>query len=129
MKLKKLSMENFGNTNDQQDAEKGKTVAILSYITLIGWVIAIILHNNNKTRFGAYHLRQGLGLFVLAVAVSILLMGTMMFMHFGFFWISSIIRLGILVLIILGIMNAVNLKKEPLPLVGELFNNLFSGIN
>lgn len=122
-------MENFGNTNDQQDAEKGKVVAILSYIWIIGWVIAIILHNNNKTRFGAYHLRQGLGLFVLSIAIAALLMGTMMFMHFGFFWLSSIVRLGILALVIIGIVNAVNLKKQPLPLVGELFNNLFSGIN
>lgn len=122
-------MENFGNTNDQQDAEKGKIVGILSYITIIGWVIAIIMHNNDKTRFGAYHLRQGLGLFVLSIAITALLMGTMMFMHFGFFWLSSIVRLGILALVIIGIVNAVNLKKQPLPLVGELFNNLFSGIN
>lgn len=122
-------MENFGNTNDQQDAEKGKIVGILSYITIIGWVIAIIMHNNDKTRFGAYHLRQGLGLFVLSIAITALLMGTMMFMHFGFFWLSSIVRLGILALVIIGIVNAVNLKKQPLPIVGELFNNLFSGIN
>ena len=123
-------MENFSNTNsEQQDAEKGKTVAILSYITIIGWIIAIILHNSDKTKFGAYHLRQGLGLFLLSVAVSFLLIGLFMFIHFGAFWISSLIRLGILALVVIGIINAVNLKKQPLPVVGELFNNMFSGIN
>jgi uncharacterized membrane protein len=121
-------MENF--SNDSQDAEAGKTVAILSYITLIGWIIAIVMHNSNKTRFGAYHLRQGLGLFLLGVVLSFLSFGMgIFFLHFGFFWLTNGIRIIILVLMILGIINAVNLKKEPLPFVGELFNTMFSGIN
>src|ERR1043165_2109074 len=41
-----------------------RTVAILSYITIIGFIIAIVIHNGKKTQLGAFHLRQALGLFV-----------------------------------------------------------------
>ena len=39
-----------------------RTVAILSYITIIGFIIAIVMHSSKKTAIGAYHLRQCLGL-------------------------------------------------------------------
>ena len=41
-----------------------KTVAILAYITLIGFIIAIVLHGQKKTALGAFHLRQMLGIFL-----------------------------------------------------------------
>ena len=36
-------------TEQTQSADNGKTVAIISYLTWIGWIIAFILHNNKKT--------------------------------------------------------------------------------
>ena len=42
-------------------SDDGKTVATVAYLTLIGFIIAMIQHNNNKTRLGAYHLRQVVG--------------------------------------------------------------------
>ncbi len=44
-----------------------KTVAIISYITLFGWIIATVLHNNNKTELGAFHIRQTLGLYLTGI--------------------------------------------------------------
>ena len=51
--------------------DNGKTIAIISYITLIGWIIALIMHNNNKTELGAYHIRQMLGIMLLGSLLSI----------------------------------------------------------
>lgn len=33
----------------ENNQDKGKTVAIISYITLIGFVVALIMHNDDKT--------------------------------------------------------------------------------
>src|SRR5262245_15941279 len=45
-----------------------RTVAILSYITLIGFIVAIVIHSSKKTQLGSFHLRQVLGLIVSSVA-------------------------------------------------------------
>lgn len=41
-----------------------KIVAILSYVTLIGWLVAIVLHGKHKSHFATFHLRQSLGLII-----------------------------------------------------------------
>ncbi len=122
-------MENTSSPSpDAQDIAKGKTIAILSYCTLIGWIIAFVMHGNEKTKFGAYHLRQGLGLMCIGLVIfiiSFMFIFMMPALYFGF----RLLNLGILALAIMGIMNANNGKAEPMPLIGDFFDKLFSGIN
>ena len=40
--------------NQSYSSDDGKNIAIIAYLTLIGFIIALIQHNNNKTRLGAY---------------------------------------------------------------------------
>ncbi len=122
-------MENYANpAPDPRDVEAGKTIGILAYCTLIGWIIAIVMHSSNKTRFGAFHLRQALGLFLTAVAVAIATFGLVFIIPFiGF--LMPLVNIGVFVLLILGLINAVNGKMEPVPLVGDFYNKLLSGIN
>ena len=42
-----------------------KWIGVVAYITIIGWIVAIIVNNNpeNKTEFGSFHIRQFLGIF------------------------------------------------------------------
>ena len=47
--------------------DNGKTVAIIAYITLIGWIIALIMNNGNKTALGSFHVRQSLGIMCIGV--------------------------------------------------------------
>ena len=63
------------NTSGNTETANEKTVAIVAYIPfiIVGFVIALIIHNNNKSRFGAYHLRQSLGLNVLFFATYFLI--------------------------------------------------------
>ncbi|TND08499.1 MAG: hypothetical protein FD123_2295 [Bacteroidetes bacterium] len=107
-------------------ADNGKTTAILAYCTLIGFIIAIVMHSSNKTRLGAYHLRQALGLFISWVAIWIVMFIIMMLMPFLFF-VMPLIALGFLVLLILGIVNAANEKETPVPLIGSMFEKMFGG--
>ena len=47
------------------DIENGKNVAIISYITIIGSVIAIFMNQEeNRTNFASFHIRQALGIFL-----------------------------------------------------------------
>lgn len=125
------------NTNapapDVQDIAKGKTNAILAYCTPIGWIISIIMHSSAKSKFAAFHIRQGLGLWIIAIGIGILTM--MLYMLLGYrMWFlitgfRAIVNLGILALAIMGLMNANNGKQVGIPVLGETFNKMFSGIN
>jgi uncharacterized membrane protein len=99
-----------------------RTVAILTYITIIGFIIAIVMHSSKKTALGSYHLRQGLGLFVSAVVC-------------GFFMIIPLLNvllipvfcIGFFVLWVMGLIAAVNGQQKPMPVVGEYYQKWFSG--
>ncbi len=114
----------------QQD--QGKTVAILSYITLIGLIIAFILHNDdkNKSELGAFHLRQAIGIFATGMALSI---AQFIFVFIPFLgWLINVAltvsMVALFVFWILGIISAINQEKKEVPFVGAFYQNLFSGI-
>jgi uncharacterized membrane protein len=112
-----------------------KTLSIVSYITIIGWLIAYFSNNNSpeKSSLARYHLKQSFGLGILGIAFNIViriiiavipslsmlaLLGT----------ISLIVSICILILIILGCINASNEKETPLPIIGKMFEDKFDFI-
>ena len=119
-------MENTGSTQPAQATDNGKTIAILSYITLIGWIIALVMHGSNKTSLGAYHLRQTLGIMILGIAISIIRI-PLIFIPFLGWAIGLCLSLGLLALWIMGLISAVNAEEKPVPLVGDLFQKWFAG--
>lgn len=118
-------MENTNTPTQQED----KTVAVVAYITLIGFIVAIIMHGSNKTKLGSYHLKQALGLIAVAVASWILMMiiAFIPFVNLLLFILAPVIYIGILVLLIMGIIAAANGQEKPLPLIGGLSAKLFAG--
>ena len=60
------------NSNYKSTVRIGKKVAVSAYIPIIGMIVAIIKHRNNKTKLGAYHLRQATG-FVLTGVIIVLM--------------------------------------------------------
>ncbi|MEG1025074.1 MAG: hypothetical protein RSF34_11425, partial [Flavobacterium sp.] len=42
--------------------EEGKSIAITSYILIIGVLIAMSMNSENKNSFASFHIRQALGL-------------------------------------------------------------------
>lgn len=120
-------MENMNQPQPASGTDNGKSVAIVSYITLIGWIIALIMHSSNKTRLGAYHLRQMLGLMILGVAISILRFPLFFIPFLG--WILGMaLSVGLLVLWIMGLIAAANGEEKPTPIVGDLFQKWFAGL-
>ena len=102
-----------------------KNIAVVSYLTFIGWIIAYVSYNNgqSKSSLAAFHLRQSLGLmltgFVLYSLPTI----------FGVAWASNILGIVMLILWILGIISAVNGDEKEIPLVGKYYQEWFKGIN
>jgi uncharacterized membrane protein len=101
-------------------ASEDKTVAIVAYFTLIGFIVAIVLHGNKKTKLGAYHLRQMLGLILTSFAAGIIMaipvLGWLLIIPLWIF---------LLVLWIPGLMAAINGQMKPTLLLGEHYQKWF----
>ncbi len=95
--------------------DNGKTIAIVAHITLIGWIVAIIMNNQNKTEFGSFYIRQMLGLVLMG------LLGLIPFL-------GLLISLLVLVLWIVSLVNAASDKMTPIPIVGPLFQEWFKSM-
>jgi uncharacterized membrane protein len=105
------------------DVAEDRTVAILGYVTIFGFIAAIVLHLNHKTRLGAYHLRQMLGLGLSAVAGAIVALVPIL----G--WLAwCVIAIGITILWVMGLVSAIRGDMRPVPLVGEHFQRWFAGV-
>ncbi len=104
--------------NSNQGAPTGgtdpKVIAIVSYITLIGWIVALIL-NNPKSEFASFHIRQMLGLIILSVLGIIPVLGL-------------IFSIFIFVLWVMGFIGAVQGQMRPVPLLGEKFQEWFKSL-
>lgn len=96
--------------------DNGKLVAILSYITIIGWVIAIILNSSNKTSLGRFHLRQALIIMIVGIVFSWI-------RYVG--WILGII---LFIFWIIGLVAAIQGKEKEVPIIGSLAQKWFKGI-
>lgn len=102
-----------------------KTIGIISYLTLIGWIIALVMHNSNKSDFGAFHIRQSLGLIILYIVVWIV---NFVIAVAGIPYLGWLLLLPVFVLWILGVVAAVQGEKKPVPVLGEHFQEWFKGI-
>jgi uncharacterized membrane protein len=105
-----------------------KTASIVSYITIIGWLISYFTTNNQeRSSLLKFHLNQSLGLFLVSVVFQIattiiaILVPTIAS-------ILSMIGIVFLILMIVGIINANSEQEKPLPIIGNLFLNKFSFI-
>ena len=120
-------MEEKANINDN-------TVGVIAYITLIGFIIAIVLNSNKEgeeKKFGAFHIRQALGLIIFAVGTYILfailtmLLITISFGLAGIVGIlSMLIMFGFLALLIMGIVNAANKTYKEVPVIGKFSSKI-----
>ncbi len=105
-------------------ATEDKTVAILSYLTLIGFIIAIVMHGSKKTKLGTFHLRQTLGLLITVVACWVVNFILAFIPILG--WIAIlVIWLGLFVLWLMGLIAAASGEMKPVPVLGEKYQQWF----
>ena len=99
-----------------------RTVAIISYLTIIGFIAAIIMHGNRRTRLGAFHLRQTLGLVVTGIAGGVAGVVPILGWIVGF-----MVMMGLIVLWLLGFLSALRGDMRPVPILGEHYQRWFAG--
>jgi len=111
------------SVNLNNTVEEGKMIAIVSYLTLIGLIIAFVMNSEKKNSYGRYHIRQSLGLALFAV--SLMVIGIIPILG----WIISILGFFLIVVMwLIGLMNAINGKEKPLPVLGVKFEEWFKNI-
>lgn len=103
-----------------------KTLSIVSYITIIGWLISFITGKEKADDLLKYHLRQSFGLFVVAVIFNVII--TVLVRIVPALSIVGLIGFAFLILLIIGIINAANGVKKPLPIIGTWAEKQFGFI-
>ncbi|MCK5400221.1 MAG: hypothetical protein KAJ28_01185 [Flavobacteriaceae bacterium] len=106
----------------EENIEKGKTIAIISYLTIFGTIIAFYMNNETKNKFASFHIRQSLGLWLTFFILGYLIGNFNSWPITFAFWIFF----G--VLFIYGFITAVTGKAYSLPLVGNFYQKIFAGI-
>ena len=99
---------------DPNDAEQNKGMAVVAYILFF---VPLLTGDHNKSPFVKFHTNQGTLLFIFAVGgsivssiLAIILIGIVL----GF-----AVGIASLVFLVIGIINAVNGRMKPLPLIGK----------
>lgn len=103
-------------------AEQGKGLAIVSYITLIGTLIAFFMNRDERNPFVSFHVRQGLGLWLTQMLLGYFISAFDSWMISISFWIF------IMVLIVYGVIGAIGGKYNEVPLLGPFYQKLFASI-
>ncbi|WP_340063077.1 hypothetical protein [Ascidiimonas aurantiaca] len=103
--------------------KEGRTTAIISYITIIGCLIALFMNLEPKNPFARFHIRQALGIHILFYALGFLIS------QFDSWLISSAFYVFIIVLWGYGFIGALQCKKTQIPFLGEKFQQWFKFVN
>lgn len=107
-------------------ATEDRTVAVLAYITIIGFIIAIVIHSGKKTALGAFHLRQVLGLIVSGLVMWVACIILAFIPILG--WLAIIVAwICFFVMWLMGLIAAATGQQKPMPIMGGKYQSWFSG--
>lgn len=107
---------------ENNSVQEGKTTAIISYITILGSIIAIFMNLEPKNSFAGFHIRQAFGInvtfYLLAYFVG----------NFDSWMVSGAFYVFFVVLWIYGFIGAVQGEMKVIPLLGEYFQKWFKNL-
>lgn len=95
---------------EQQGENKHIGMAVVAYIIFF----VPLLTDSKDDPFVLYHVRQGFVLFV-----AFIIAGVISWIPTPLMIVGMLIQLGLVVLAVLGIINALGSKEEPLPVIGQ----------
>ncbi len=102
-----------------------KTLSVISYITIIGWIIAYMEYEKGeKSSLAKFHLEQSFGLAIIVVLTNIILILPVFFDTF-FVLLLIINNMGLVILWIAGLISAYHGVRLPLPFIGFYFKDKF----
>ena len=104
-----------------QTVNEGKNLAIISYLTFIGLIIAIIMNLEKRNPFTSFHIRQMLGLVIMVVVANMIekyinsWLGTLCWFVAAAGWLYAFFH------VIKG-------EMKPIPYIGEQFQEWFRNV-
>lgn len=107
-------------TTNQSLYIPGKITAVLSYCTVVGSLLALLSNLKSKHKFARFHIRQALGINLLMVIGAVPAFDT------GSKWLEGGFWVVMLILWAFGFFGAVQDKEMSIPVLGPLFQRLFS---
>lgn len=107
----------------ENSVEEGKTIAITSYILIVGVPIAMSMNSENKNSFASFHIRQSLGISLTFLSLGLIIS------NFNSLLITVPMWISVSVLMTYGIVSAINGSKKPIPILGHYFQNWFKAIS
>jgi uncharacterized membrane protein len=103
--------------------ESGKSIAITSYILIVGVLIALSMNADAKNPFASFHIRQSLGLSLTFISLGLVVSNFNDFMLTTAMWVFVSVLWGY------GLVSAIKGETKPLPLLGALFQSAFKSIS
>lgn len=107
---------------ENNTVEQGKTTAIISYLTILGSIIAIFMNLEPKNSFAGFHIRQAFGInitfYILAYFIG----------YFDSWMISGAFYVFIVVLWFYGFIGAIQGEMKIAPLLGDSFQKWFKNL-
>jgi len=100
-----------------------KSKAIISHITFVGWIIALVINSGKKEEYTSFYIRQNLGLMLAFVACSIIfpvpflgwVIGGVGYAVLFIFWLMSLIW-------------SISDEMKPVPWLGKQFQEWFKNL-
>ncbi len=69
-----------------------RTKAIIAHFTLIGWIVALLINNDNREEYTSFYLRQTLGIHLIGMIISwIPVVGWLVGLLIFAFWVLSFV--------------------------------------
>jgi uncharacterized membrane protein len=116
-------METSPHSTEIKNETTDKTMGIVAYLTVFGLIAAMVMNKEPKNSFTSYHIRQSLGLCVTGIGLFVI--GLIPFIG----WLISIIgTIFIVILWLLGFINALNGNEKPVPVMGEKYAEWFKNV-
>lgn len=107
---------------NQKTIDEGKTLGLVAYLTLFGTLIAFFMNQDKRNPFTSFHIRQGLGLGSLYIAIGYVITYFDSWMITYSFWIFFS------VLFLYGIFSAISGQLNKVPMLGDFFQKTFKSI-
>ncbi|MBU2870510.1 hypothetical protein [Colwellia sp. E2M01] len=105
--------KDYENVFDHLDhGQINKTVILvstLSYLTLIGWIAAMVINGKHNSTLVSFHLRQSIGLIITGAFLTLIPL------------VGWALNLGIIIAWVMGLYSATQGQEYKVPLVGKFY--------
>lgn len=84
-------------------------IAVISYFTLLGWIVALVMYDKHQSSLANFHLRQSLGLIITGAILSLIPL------------VGWALNIAVLLAWVVALCCALQGKEYSVPLLGDFY--------